>query len=83
MTTAQIFIPTTNNQFQHCVDKSYIKWLCMLSPGCGPIGSVRERTSSYFNESPVSLGCRVGAQLQPRTGLSYGADGKGLPGPVS
>ena len=82
MTTAQIFIPTTNNQFQRCVYKSYIKWLGMLSPGCGPIGSMRERTSSYFNGSEVSSDCIVGALLQPRTGLSYGADGKGLPGPI-
>ena len=36
-----------------------------------------------LNGSPVLLGCGVGALLQPRTGLSYGADGKGLPGPVS
>ena len=33
MTTAQIFTPTTNNQFQRCVNKSYRKWLGMLSPG--------------------------------------------------
>ena len=35
-----------------------------------------------LNGSPVSSGCSVGALLQPRAGLSYGADGKGLPGPV-
>ena len=33
MTNAQIFIPTTNIQFQRCVNKSYRKWLGMLSPG--------------------------------------------------
>ena len=54
----------------------------MLLPGCGPIGSMRERTSSYCKGSPATSGCSVGALLQPRTGLSYGADGKGLPGPV-
>ena len=82
MTNAQIFIPTINNQFQRCVNKSDVKWLGMLSPGCVPIRSVRERTSSYFNGSPASSDCSVGALLQPKTGLSYSGDGKGLPGLV-
>ena len=54
MTTAQIFIPTTNNQFQ----------------------------LELLNRSPVTSGCGVGALLQPGASPSYGADGKGLPGPV-
>ena len=81
MTTAQIFIPTTNNQFQLCVNKSYRKWLSMLSPGCADRVSEGDDLE-LLNGSPVSSGCGVDALLQPRTGLSYGADGKGLPGPV-
>ena len=81
MTTAQIFIPTTNNQFQRCVNKSYRKCLGMLSPGSADRFS-KGGDLELLNGSPVLSGCGVGALLQPRAGLSYGADGKGLPGTV-
>ena len=81
MTTAQIFITTTNNQFQRCVNKSYRKWLGMLSPGSADRVSEGEDLE-LLNGSPVSSGCGVGVLLQPGASPSYGADGKGLPGPV-
>ena len=81
MTTAQIFIPTTNNQLQRCVNKSYRKWLGMLSPGCANRFS-EGGDLELLNGSPVSSDCGVCALLQPRTSPSYGADGKGLPEPV-
>ena len=81
MTTAQIFIPTTNNQFQHCVNKSYTKWLGMLSPGCADRFS-EGGDLELLNWIPVSSGCGVGAPLQPGASPSYGADRNGLPGSV-
>ena len=60
MTTAQIFIPTTNNQFQRCVNKSYRKWLGMLSPGCANRFS-EGGDLELLNGSPVTSGCSLGA----------------------
>ena len=81
MTTAQIFNPTTNNQFQRCVNKSYRKWLGMLFPDCADRFSEGDELE-LLNRSPVTSDCGVCALLQPRASPSYGADGKGLPGPV-
>ena len=79
MTAARIFIQTTHDQFKRCVNKSYRKWLCMLSPGCADRFS-KGGDLELLNGSPVTSGCGVGALLQPGASPSYGADGKGLPG---
>ena len=74
MTTAQIFIPT-------CVYKSYIKLLGIVASWLREDG----REGGDFElllESPVTSDCSLGLLLQLRACLGYGADGKGLPGPV-
>ena len=43
---------------------------------------MREDLELLQGESPVTLGCSLGALLQPGSGLSYSGDGNGLPGPV-
>ena len=83
MTIAQIFIPTTNNQFQRCVNKSYRKWLGMLSPGSAGRFSEGGDLELLNRARNVRRAGDVGALLQPGAySLSYGADGKELPGRV-
>ena len=58
------------------MNKSYRKWLGMLSPGSADRFS-EGGDLKLLNRSPVTSGCGVGALLQPRASPSNGADGKG------